>query len=81
MMFWFQKESGANPFRAECGLSLTESFLNSISQNAKENLYRDEKALTACRLDAGLRDHSLSGYTVAPLRPALHMGQIGALID
>jgi hypothetical protein len=71
-MFWIQKESEASPFPADCRLSLTESFLNSISKNAKENFYRDEKAFAAGWPDSGAGDYSLGRYPNTALRPTLH---------
>jgi hypothetical protein len=78
-LFWFQKESEDSPCPAGYALSLTESFLNSNSQNDKENFDYDEKALIAGWLDAGVGNGSLSGHPGTALRSEVYLGLIDTL--
>jgi hypothetical protein len=44
-MFWFQKDSGGSPCPVGYGLSLTESFLNSIQRKRQGELSTMTKRL------------------------------------
>ena len=68
-MFWFQKESGAEPCPVGYALSLTGSFKNSNPRNDKEIPIMTKKLLLLASLMLALASIVSADYPIPPCDP------------
>jgi hypothetical protein len=78
-MFWFQKESGAEPCPVGYALSLTESFQELKFTKRQGDPHHDKEAIVVGQLDAGSRDGIIGRLSHTTLRPALPQSKHAAL--